>query len=167
MWKWMVGIAAIPLGAAAVVAGVGALLPRDHVARAERVMAGSATQVAATVRNVEGYPRWRSGVDRIETLDRSGTQTRFVEHSGSDAIRFVLTEEVPERRFRSVIDDPELPFGGQWTIALEPVEQGTRVRIEENGFVSHPVYRFFSALVFGHEATMQAWLSDMERTLRR
>lgn len=166
MWKWIIGIAAVPLGAAAIVVGVGSLLPRDHVARGERTMSAPAAEVAAMVRDVEAYPRWRSGVERIENVERSEGQIRFVEHSGGDAIRFVMVEEARERRFRSTIDDPELPFGGYWTIALEPAGERTQVRIEERGFVTNPIYRFFSALVFGHEATMQTWLADMENALR-
>ena len=166
MRKWLIGIAAVPFAAAALVAGVGALLPRDHVARADRIVPGPTAQVAAIVRDVEAYPRWRSSVERIEVVEPGEQGVRFVEHSGGDAIRFRLVEEVPERRFRSTIDDPDLPFGGYWTIALDPEGQGTRVRIEEHGFVTNPIYRFFSTLVFGHEATMESWLGDLERVLR-
>ena len=165
MGKWLIGIAAVPFAAAALVAGVGALLPRDHVARAERMLPAPAAQVAAIVRDVEAYPRWRSSVERIEAVEPSERGVRFIEHSDGDATRFRLVEEVPERRFRSTIDDPDLPFGGYWTIALDPEGQGTHVRIEEHGFVTNPVYRFFSALVFGYEATMKTWLDDMERGL--
>ena len=167
MGTWIIGIAALPLAAGAIIFGVGALLPRGHVARGERLMPAPAAEVAAKVRNVEAYPGWRSGVDRIVGVERSAGGLRFVEHSGGDAIRFRLVEEAPERRFRSTIDDPELPFGGYWTIAVEPEGQGARVRIEEHGFVTNPVYRFFSALVFGHETTMRKWLDDMESALRR
>ena len=80
---------------------------------------------------------------------------------------FDLAEKIPGRRFRSRIDDPSLPFGDAWTIDLEPEGGATRVRIEERGFVTHPVYRFFAALVFGHERTMKVYLADLQRAVER
>ena len=165
IWKWVLGIAAVPVGVAAIVAGIGALLPRDHVARGDRLVAASPEQVAATIRDVEAYPRWRSTVDRIERVDRHDGELRFVEHSGGDAIAFALVEEEAGRRFRSTITDPNLPFGGFWTIALEPAGERTRITIEEHGFVGNPIFRFVSALVFGHEATLRNYLDDLERRL--
>jgi hypothetical protein len=163
IWKWILGIAAVPLGVAAIVAGIGALLPREHVARGDRLVAASPEQVAATIRAVEAYPRWRSGVERIERVERHGSEVRFVEHSGGGAIAFALVEEQTGRRFRSTITDPDLPFGGFWTIALESAGERTRVTIEEHGFVGNPIFRFVSALVFGHEATLRTYLDDLER----
>jgi hypothetical protein len=112
-----------------------------------------------------GYPRWRSGLERIDGMERRGPALRFVEHRGGDAIAFLLTEEVPGARFKSVIDDPDLPFGGYWTIALVPEGAGTRVRIEEHGFVGNFAFRFVSALVLGHDRTMKTYLADLARAV--
>ena len=163
IWKWVLGIAAVPLAAAVLVAGIGALLPREHVARGDRLVAASSERVAAMIREVEAYPRWRSGVDRIARVERHGSETRFVEHSGGDAIAFALVEEQAGRRFRSTITDPNLPFGGFWTITLESAGARTRVTIEEHGFVGNVIFRFVSAVVFGHEATLRTYLDDLER----
>ena len=165
MWKWAAGIAALPLAAAAIVYGVGALLPRSHVARAEAVMPAPPAAVAALVRDVAGQPRWRSGVTAIELVERRGEALRYIERQSGDSILFDLVEEAPDARFRSTIADPDLPFGGAWTIALAPEGAGTRVRIEEHGEVRDPLYRFFSALVFGHDGTMKAYLADMALAL--
>lgn len=164
-WKWVLGIAALPLGAAALVYAVGAMLPRDHVAAMERIVPVDPASVAAMVREVENYPRWRSGLERVELSSRRPEGTRFVEHSPGDSIAFLLVEEARDERFKSTIADPNLPFGGYWTIALEPANRGTRVRIEEHGFVTNPVYRFFARFLFGHESTMRTWLDDLERAV--
>ena len=166
MWKWIAGIAAVPLGLAAVVYGVGALLPRGHVARAEALVPAAPDAVAALVREVERQPAWRSNVARVEVTGRRANGLSYVEH-GEEAIAFEFTEEVPGRRFRSAIADPSLPFGGAWTIALAPAGGGTRVSIEERGEVRDPLYRFFARFVFGHEATMRTWLADLDRAVRR
>jgi len=167
MWRWIAGLAAIPVGAAALVCGIGLLLPRNHVAVAEAVIPAPPAAVAARIRDVAAYPGWRSGVERIEGLERDGNGTRFVEHSDNGAIAFLLTEEARDARFKSLITDPRLPFGGYWTITLAREGAGTRIRIEEHGSVGNPVYRFFSALIFGHDRTMKAYLADFARATGR
>lgn len=167
MWKYALWAAAVPAAAAILVLAVGWLLPRDHVASAEAVVAAEPGKVAALVRDVEAQPLWRGSVTRIEVRERRPGGLRYVEHSGGEAIAFDFAEEEGGRRFRSTIADAGLPFGGAWTIDLAPAGPGTRVRIEERGFVTHPVYRFFAALVFGHERTMKAYLADLQAAAGR
>jgi uncharacterized protein YndB with AHSA1/START domain len=165
MWKWIAGVVAVPVALVAVTAGVGAMLPREHRATAELLLPAPPERVAAMVRDVEAQPRWRSGVTEIELRERSGPRLRYVERSGSDAIAFEFVEEQPGTRFRSTITDEELPFGGFWTITLQPEGGGTRIRIEEEGHVGHPIYRFVAALIIGHDSSMKTYLADLERAL--
>ena len=112
---------------------------------------------------MEGEPRRRGGVTAIEILERSPDGLRYVERQGSDAIAFLFREVRFGALFRSTIVDCGLPFGGFWIIALEPAGSGTTIRIEEHGTVTNPVFRFVSRFILGHEATMKAYLADLER----
>lgn len=163
MGKWLLWIAAVPVAAGLLVLLVGSLLPQDHVARAETVVPAAVPEVAALIREVERQPRWRRAVDSIDIRSREGGVLRYAERSGGDSILFDFREERPNALFRSTIADPNLPFGGSWTIALSPAASGTRVSIEEQGTVSNPIFRFFSRFVFGHHSTMKAYLADLER----
>lgn len=167
MWKWLAGAAAVPLVLAGAVYAVGAMLPVGHIAAAERVVATEPSAVAAEIRDIEGQPRWRRAVDAIEIVRRRDGITRYVEVSGNDRIAFDFTEVLPGTRFRSRIADPDLPFAGTWTISVAPHGEAALVRIEERGEVTSPVFRFFSALVFGHDGTMKAYLDDLARQLER
>jgi hypothetical protein len=167
MLKWLLWIAAVPVAAGILVYAVGALLPGDHVARAEALVAAPVPRVASLVREVERHPDWRGAVTAVEVIERGDGGLRYIERSGGDAITFDFAEETPDRLFRSTIADPSLPFGGAWTIALSPEGNWTRVSIEERGSVRNPVYRFFSTLVFGHDSTMKAYLGDLQRAAGR
>ncbi|MEA3013704.1 MAG: hypothetical protein QOD42_2249 [Sphingomonadales bacterium] len=162
---WPIWIAAGLPGIVLLVCLIGALLPRDHVAAAEAEMPAPPARVAAMIRAVEAYPDWRGGLKRVEMLGRDGDALRFVEHGKDGRLAFRLEEEASGRRFRSTIDDPRLPFGGYWIIALAPAGAGTKVRIEEHGFVRNLLFRFVSALILGHDRTIKAWLADMARAL--
>jgi hypothetical protein len=167
MWKYALWAAAVPVAAVILVFAVGLLLPRDHVASAEAVVPAAPETVAGLVRDVEAQPRWRGAVTAIEVRERRPDGLRYVEHSGDEAILFDFSEEQAGRRFRAAIADPGLPFGGAWTIEVAPEAGATRVRIEERGFVTHPVYRFFATLVFGHKGTIKAYLADLQRAAGR
>jgi thioesterase domain-containing protein len=166
-WTWLywAGGGAIALGF--LVYGIGAALPAAHVARAEALIAAPPDRVASLIRDVEAQPRWRRGVTAIEVKARQGAALSYVEHSRQGAIAYSLVETQPGRDFRSTIDDPKLPFGGHWTIAIAPEGEATRVRIEEHGIVRSPVFRFVSTLILGHEATMRAYLDDLGKAARR
>ena len=166
MMKWVLIAIAVPVLLGALVYGIGLALPKNHVARAELLVPAPPAAVAAIVRDVEAQPRWRSGVARVEVLERGRGTLRYVEH-GDEAIAFDFAEVEPGARFRSVIADPTLPFGGAWTIVLAAEDGGTRVRIEERGEVRHPLYRFFSRFVFGHEQTMRTYLADLDQAARQ
>ncbi len=47
-----------------------------------------------------------------------------------------------------------------------PAPQGSTLTITEDGEVYNPIFRFMSRFVFGHEATMAAYLSAAEKRLK-
>lgn len=141
---------------------VGLALPRTHVATAEAEIAAPPERVAALVRGLDDQPRWRSGVKAVEVVSRGPEGVRYRERS-DDVIAYLFREETPGRVFRSTITDETLPFGGTWTITLEPRGAGTRAAIREDGEVRNPVFRFMAKFVFGHEATMRTYLADLEQ----
>lgn len=153
---WTVGaFAAIVAG----VYGIGWMLPMEHVARVERVIAKPLDQVAGRIRDVGAYEKWRAV--RVEILSEEEGRTRYRETSGEDTITFDLVEAAASRRFTSTIVDKDLPFEGSWRIDLEAKGEGTLVAIEERGRVKDPLYRFLSQFVFGHTAAMEAYLDAL------
>ena len=148
----------------AVVVGVGFALPVEHVASGERVLPASPETVFARIEDVARYPEWRGGVTRVEVL--GSDPLRWREHADGDALTFEVVERDAPVRLRVRIADPDLPFGGTWTYELRPEGPGTRLRITEHGEVYNPVFRFVSRFVFGHAATIEQFLDDVERAGR-
>ena len=158
---------AVLLGIAVVVlcvTAVGYMLPQQHVATREMVVAAAPASVFATIVDVARYPEWRRSLSSVDVL--AGSPLRWREHAGSDAITFEVVESRPPERWQVRIADPDLPFGGTWTYELMPEASSTRLRITERGEVYNPVFRFMSRFVFGHTATLDAYLSDLQARLR-
>lgn len=60
------------------------------------------------------------------------------------------------------IADDKLPFGGTWTYRIAAAPGGSDLTITEDGEVYNPIFRFMSRFVFGHYASMDALLKDLQ-----
>jgi hypothetical protein len=70
-------------------------------------------------------------------------------------------ERRPPALLKTRIVTENLPYTGTWTVALEPTDRGTMVRITEQGEVYNPVFRFLSRFVIGQTRTIENYLHDL------
>jgi hypothetical protein len=59
------------------------------------------------------------------------------------------------------IADKNLPFGGNWVYEIDPVPNGARRRITENGEIYNPVYRFVSRFFLGYSGSIEQYLTNL------
>ena len=143
----------------------GYALPVAHVATRDAVLPVPPERVFAVLTEVEAFPKWRSDVQAVEVIARA-PKLQWRERGNNDTIAFEIQESDPPRRLVTRIADPKLPFGGAWTFYVEPVDGGTKLTITENGEVYNPLFRFMSRFVFGHTATLDTFLRDLEQHMR-
>lgn len=162
--KWVFRALAALIALVLLVVLVGYLLPRDHVATVEARLDASPEEVWAALTDVDAYPAWRRGVERVERL-AAGDELPAWREVGSSTMRLGVEARDPGRRWVVRILDEDLPFGGTWTYRLEPEGGGTRITLTEEGSVHNPIFRFVSRFLMGHDATMRAWVDDLRRHL--
>jgi uncharacterized protein YndB with AHSA1/START domain len=148
---------------ALVVVAVGYVLPVAHVASRGVTLPRAPDEVFATLSDVAHFADWRGDVTRVDVL--SAEPLRWREHGSNGEITFVVAEAVRPLHLVTRIDDRALPFGGSWSYDLVPSGTGTSLTITERGEVYNPVFRFMSRFVFGHTATMDAFLASLARRL--
>jgi uncharacterized protein YndB with AHSA1/START domain len=142
---------------------IGALLPKEHVASREIVLRRPPPEVYATLRDFAGAPKWRPDLERIEMLDDVDGRVRFREHSRQGRITYEVVQDSPPEKLITRIVDRDLGYFGSWTCLLSPTNDGTRLQITEKGEVPNVLFRFMSRFVFGHTATMDAYLRALAR----
>ena len=152
----------------AVIWVVGSRMPREHQGRGTRRVAASPAAVFAALTDVAALPEWRPDVKAVEVLPAILGQPSFRETNAHGTMTFVISESLPDRRVVTTIVDEGQPFGGRWTFELEPESEGaaTRVTITEDGWVNPPIFRVLSRYVFGHTATIEAYLANLEKRFR-
>ena len=148
---------------------IGFALPQNHVASRSVTVNRPIGEVWTTITRVEDFPAWRRSVTKVDVLTRHPLRWR---EEGSDGPLTLEATEIREPiRFVTQIADRNLPFGGRWVYDLKgvpPGQQGskvTEVTITEHGEVYNPVFRFVSRFIMGHTATIDAYLSDLQKRL--
>jgi uncharacterized protein YndB with AHSA1/START domain len=158
-------IVAAIIGLILLVLIVGFTLPSAHVAIVRAQYRAPAERVFAAISDVESGPEWRTGLQKVEVLERQPLRWRETADWGT--ITFVQDELVPPARIVSRIADEDQGFGGTWTyeIAASPGQGGSTLTITEQGTVSNPMFRFMSKFVFGHYRTLETYAGDLARRL--
>ena len=164
--KILIVVAAIIAAMVLIAVFVGWMLPIHHHATRQATMPVPPAAVFEAITNVEEFPKWRSKVKSVEIVATETRQRAFRETGSDGSILFVIDESVPRKRLVSRIADPSLPFGGMWTYELTPAAEATTLRITEDGEVYNPIFRFVSRFVFGHNATIDGYLTDLGRKFR-
>lgn len=154
---------AVLIGAVALVALIGAALPKGHVATIEKRLPVAPPDLWMILTDVDGFAAWRPDVKSIERLPDLEGRPVWTEHTSSGRIRFAVDRMEPPRTLVVRIADPDLPFGGTWTYEIVEAGNGSSLRITERGEVYNPIFRFMARFVFGHEKTIRTYLDALER----
>ena len=156
----VVGLVVLLVG---VVALVGSRLPVQHTATRSLVLRRPPQQVYATVRDFNAAPMWRSDLKSVEVQPQPNGKIHFRENGSQGTVNYELVDDVPGQRLVTRILDTDLGYSGKWTYTFTPEGNGTRVSITEDGEVTNVIFRFMSKYVFGHTATMDAYLNSLAK----
>jgi uncharacterized protein YndB with AHSA1/START domain len=159
----IVGVIAAIIVLAGVAALIGSRLSKSHTATRSIFLRQPPQNVYDAVRDFSSAPTWRSGVKRVEVQTLPDGKVHLREEGKNGAVNFELAEDVPGKRMVTKILDTDLGYSGKWTYVFAPENGGARVTITEDGEVSNALFRFMSRYVFGHTATLDAYLISLAR----
>jgi hypothetical protein len=158
--KWILYIGGSIVFLVAMVAVVGALLPRRHHATRKARFRATPEAIYAVL---AGPPDWRTGVRTYGVLpEQDGRKRWWEEDSHRQKITYELVEERPPARMVTRIAQPGLPFGGTWTFEITPAgDGGSDLRISEDGEIYNVIFRFMARFFFGYNASIEGYLRDL------
>ncbi|HYJ80395.1 MAG TPA: SRPBCC family protein [Longimicrobiaceae bacterium] len=160
--KWLLVAGLVVVALVAIVFAVGMMLPVGHTASRTAQVSRPPGEVWALLATPERFPAWRSGIKSATSLQSEGRWSGWREEGKFGPMAYALVEADAPRRLVARVEG-EKAFGGTWTYLLEPVDGGaTRLTITEDGEVYSPLFRFMSRFVFGHHATIDQYLRDVQ-----
>jgi uncharacterized protein YndB with AHSA1/START domain len=164
--KWALIIVGSLFSLLALIALIGAMQPRDHVATMTATIAAPADKVWAVLTDVAAYPTWRTGLKSVDVLSKPDAPLSWRENTRQGPMTLTVESFEPPRRMVARIMDDGQPFGGAWEYVVAPdnTDAGkARVTITERGWVSNPIFRFVSRFVMGHYSTLDTYLRALSR----
>jgi hypothetical protein len=148
-------------------AAIGWTLPIKHTAARTISLNTSPSQLWAIISDFKSSVLWRSELKAVEPIEVEPGSYGWKEISkDNDSITYATIEAVPEQKMIRKIVDKNLPFGGSWTFQLAGQNNQTQLTITENGEVYNPIFRFMSRFVFGHFASLDKYIQNLENHLR-
>jgi hypothetical protein len=161
--KWLLIVIGVIVGIFVIVYLIGLSLPRNHSAQVREVIPANIEKVWHRVTTVSEFASWRNDMTTTEI----GNDSQWVEVAGRMRIPMKITEREPMKRMVTVINSSDLPFGGEWVYVLQPQGDSTVLTITEDGEVRAPVFRFVSAFVMGHTATLKKYMAALKQSLSK
>ena len=157
--KWLLLVVVVLIALIVIMAVIGALIPRDHVAGSSITLHQPSDSVWRVVRDQDKVPEWwpamRASVHRVGPDGRD----RWEQSLSGNKMTFVIDVDEPPRRLVTRIEGaPGAPFGGTWTFEIAPDGLGTRVTVTERGWIANPIFRFLARFVFGYYRTQEDYL---------
>lgn len=159
-WVLWIGVALAVL--ALIVAIGGAMLPKAHTASRTARVAMPPESLYALISDVDRFQLWRGDLKGLRRLPDKDGKPAWIEDVGG--MKIPMRFERLERPALLVarIDTSDLAFGGAWTYRIAPAPGGSDLTITEDGEVYNVIFRFMSKFVFGHHATMDAYLKNVQ-----
>jgi uncharacterized protein YndB with AHSA1/START domain len=157
--KWLVIVLLAVAGLAGLVYLAGSLLPRTHRATSEALIRRPPDAVWAVVRDFGALSTWWPEMKSVERRpDREGREAwAQTMRNGSDLPIEVAESIAPSRLVTDIAFPPGAPFGGRWIYRLEPVPEGTRIVVTEDGWIDNKLFRVVSRLM-GYHGTLDGYL---------
>ncbi|HXN71878.1 MAG TPA: SRPBCC family protein [Candidatus Acidoferrales bacterium] len=165
--KWALRVLGVVAALIAAIFLIGSSLPKQHTATRAARFHQRPEAIWSAITDYSKFPEWRKGVARVEALPSANGKPSWREFDKYDhAIPYEIIESTPPQYLTTRIADPELPFGGTWTYQLTPqADDGTVLRITENGEVRNVFFRFVARLFIGYTKTMEDYLNALGEKL--
>ncbi|HLF84457.1 MAG TPA: SRPBCC family protein [Blastocatellia bacterium] len=159
--KWILIVVGVIAGLVALMAIIGALMPKGHTASRSTVINKPPEVLWQTMTDCAAFPQWRTDIKSVEVLpDRDGHRV-WREDGKNGKMTLEAIEASPPSRLVLRIADPDLPFGGTWTYELQASGTGSRVTITEDGEVYNPIFRFMGRVFFTQTASIETYLKAL------
>ncbi len=161
--KWIIIIVVLLVIFIGIVYLMGSLMPVKHQSFVESRLSTTPEQLWKILTNPGEYKNWRRGIKELKVTDDNHWSEL---NTHGDTINYRADWVDPNKKLMTVITNNNLPYGGHWEFAITKQDDGCLLRITENGEVYNPVFRFMSKYIFGHDATLKGYMTDLQAKVK-
>lgn len=160
--KWVLIALGVLVGLVALMALMGAFVPREHRATSTITLRQPIDSVWLVVRDLGGVPSWWPEIkESVRQPDRNGREIWRQKMSGFDVPLIVIDAAAPTKLVTQIDTSAGGAFGGTWSYDLVPESGGTRISVTEAGWIGNPIFRFLSRFIFGYYGSLDGYLTAL------
>ena len=165
--KWILIVLGGIVALVALLALIGAFVPREHRATSTITLHQSPDSVWKVVRDLGGVTAWWPEIkESVRQPDKDGREVWRQKMSGWDVPLIVMESTAPRRLVTQIDTSAGGAFGGTWTYELTPDSGGgTRISVTEAGWIGNPIFRTLSRFVFGYYGSLDGYLKALGKRL--
>jgi hypothetical protein len=135
------------------------MLPRDHVATRSDRYPQPPEAIWKAITDVDRYAVVARGLKGVKKLPGRNELPAHIEVTSVGEIPMETAEMLPPPKLAGRMGTRGSLSAARGPFEIEPVPEGTTLRITERGFVSNPNFRFLSRFVFGYTVSVISWPS--------
>jgi|SRR5215472_7390077 len=159
--RWIGAVIGLVVLLFVVAIAIGTSLPIAHIATCSAQFKESPAELFATVEDDASSPAWRSDVAQVREERGTSGKTRWVEtYKNGQTMPYLEVQTFPGKGIDRRIDDPTLPFGGEWKYGFKPSASGTEMTIAEAGYIFNPLFRLIERFT-GYTGTIETYMTDL------
>jgi len=140
---------------------LGASTPVEHEVSRTLMLNQPVDEIWNLITDYENGPNWRPELDEVRRIEDQNGNPVWLEIGDYGEMPLEVVASVPNERLELRIADDSLPWGGVWIYEFESADGGTQLTITEDGFVRMPFFRFLNHYVFGPDATIKQYLTNL------
>jgi len=160
--RWIGAVIGLLVFVLLVAIAIGTGLPIAHVATCSARFSQPPKTLYATVEDDASSPSWRSDVAQVRSERPSSGKTLWIEtYKNGQTLSYLEVQTFPGKGLDRELQDPTLPFGGQWRYTFRPSAVGSDVTIVEAGYIFNPLFRLIEQFFTGYTSTIQTDLTDL------
>ncbi len=161
--KWIIIIVVLLILFVSIIYLMGYLMPVKHQSFVESHLPIAPEKLWKILTTPDEYKNWRRGIKELKLIDANHWSEL---NSHGDTINYRADWVELNKKLLTIITNNNLPYGGQWEFQIQNTNAGCNLRITENGEVYNPIFRFMSKYVFGHDATLKAYMADLQAKVK-
>lgn len=160
--RWIGAVIGLLVFLLVVAIAVGTSLPIAHIATCSAQYSQSPATLYATVEDDASSPSWRSDVAQVRRERGPYGKPLWTEtYKNGQTLSYLEVQTFPGKGLDRDLQDPTLPFGGQWRYSFRPGAGGTEVRIMEAGYIMNPIFRLVEHFFTGYTSTIKTYMTDL------